>query len=71
MQLTDFAQEACLWRWNIASLQPVLIHINQRKQITAGTEKVPPTVYETNRTKTVSERYKVFKLQKRLRQEEN
>lgn len=34
MQLTDFAQEVFLWNWNIESLQPILTHINQRKQIT-------------------------------------
>lgn len=34
MQLTDSAQEVLLRSRNIASLQPMLIHINQRKQIT-------------------------------------
>lgn len=74
MQLTDFAQEVFLWSWNIESLQPILIHINQRKQITQDEQKKSPhapTVYNTNKTKTVSERNKIVKLQKRLRKEEN
>lgn len=65
MQLTDFAQEVFLWSWNIESLQSVLIHINQRKQITQQEYiKSPhaPTVYKTNETKTVSERNRIFKI---------
>lgn len=43
MQLTDFAQEVFLWSWNTESLQPILIHINQRKQITREEQKKSPS----------------------------